>query len=113
MFLLTFFSSLKIIVHNDSIVCRGRFFCKTIEKRLDISNANKVLFKGIKFESDTGEFVHNFFVCLEKDGQEIMVHGNSVSNLRSVMKIAKRIGDFLELPVEGMADLGDLAELEE
>jgi hypothetical protein len=99
MFLLTVFRSLKIIVRHESILYKKRFFWKIEEKELDISNATKVLFKGIEFESDNGRSKCYFFVCLEKNGQEIVVHGSHESNMRSLMKMAKRIGSFLELPV--------------
>lgn len=96
----TFAQSIKIIISPNGILYKKRSLLRTEEKRLDISNATKVLFKGIKFESFAGESSSLYFVCLEKDGQEITIFAHHGSTMTSTKKFANRIGSFLKLPVE-------------
>lgn len=96
----TFVHSTKIVISHNGILYNKRFLFRTEEKRLGILNATKVLFKGVKFESFAGESRSFYFVCLEKDGQEITIFGHPCSTMTSTRKIANRIGSFLKLPVE-------------
>lgn len=97
---LTFIYSRKIIIFRNSIIYKKRLFLSTKEKRIDISNTTKVLFKGIKFESFSGKSETGYFVYLEKDDKKIVVFGDTGVNMKSIIKIANRIGSFLKLPVE-------------
>lgn len=96
----TFAQSTKIVISHNGILYKKRSLFRTEEKRLDISNATKVLFKGIKLESFAGESSSIYFVCLEKDGREITIFGHQGSTMKYTNKIANRIGDFLKLPIK-------------
>ena len=96
----SFLGSRKIIISRDSIIYKRRLLLSTEEKRIDISNATKVLFKGIKFESFSGKSEISYFIYLEKDGRKIIIFGNDGLSMKSIIKFANRIGSFLKLPVE-------------
>jgi hypothetical protein len=98
-FLLTFFRSISLCVYHNSIVYKKRFFHQIQEKHIDISNAEKVIVKGIKFVNESGKFKCYFFVSLLKNNREVVVLSNSFS-IKSAIKAGKRIGNFLNLPVE-------------
>ena len=98
--LLTFIYSRKIIISRDFVTYEKRLFLKTESKRINISNATKVLFKGIKFISFSDKTETGYFIYLEKDRQKITVFGATGVNMRSITKLANKIGNFLELPVE-------------
>jgi hypothetical protein len=96
---LTFVYSQKLIIQHERIVYKSRILFKTQAKSIDISKATKVLLKEREFKTDSGKRQYYHFVCLEKDGKEIIIYGRTISNLHA-RKMAKNIGEFLGLPVQ-------------
>ena len=87
-----------MIVLNDQIIYRKRFLTRIKEKKVDISKATKILFDGRLFESASGKCWRCFYIFIEKEDRKILINGSD--NVRAEKRMAKKIGQFLNLPVE-------------
>ncbi len=99
LFALTFVQSNKLIIQHKSILYKRRFFFRTKIKSIDISKATNLLRKEKEFKTESGKKQHYHFICLEKDGEEVVIYGGRIAEFYA-RKITEDIGGFLGLPVE-------------